>query len=177
MCIPLFAGVGVAMGASASSAAAVGTMAVVSTVATLASAAIGTISAISSAKSQSDAAKYNAKVQEMQARDALTRGNIQAQEIRDRTRRLQGTQSAQYGAAGLDINFGTPSDVLSETRQYGELDALKAINNAQRGAWGNEAERELELYKGRTAKRAGYMQAGGSLLSGATNLYGIWRPQ
>lgn len=174
MCLPVFAGIGVAMGAAAGSttAAAVGT-AVVAT--TLAGIGMSAFSAISSAKSQQDAAKYNAKVNDMAARDAVMRGNIRAQEIRDKARMMESNQVAQFAASGLNPNFGTPSDIISETQTYGELDALKAINNAQRQKWSLDSDSELELFNGRKAMQRGYMDAGASLLSSASNVYSLMR--
>jgi hypothetical protein len=175
MCFMMFAPIGAAVfGAAAGSttAAALGTAVVATTVAGM---GVSAYSAISSAKSQSDAAKYNAQTAENQAQDAINRGNIKAGEVRDKARRIQSAQVAQLGAAGLDINFGTPESLLSETKQYGELDALRAINNSQREATSLYSSADLERFQGRNAMRTGYFNAGGSLLSGATNLYGMSR--
>lgn len=139
----------------------------------LAGTAVSTYASVSSAQSQKEVANANAQQIEYQRKDALVRGNIHASEIRDKARMIGGQQAAAFGAAGLDLNTGTPSDVLSETTTFGELDALKAINNAQREGNGLQSAAELELFRGRKAQTQGYMQAGSSLLSGATNLYSM----
>lgn len=138
----------------------------------LIAAGISAYASISAAQTQEKATKYNYKVQKQAADDAVMQGNIRAQEIRDRARKVAGTQAAGMAANGLDTTVGTPAAMLNETALYGELDALRTINNGQRQAWGLESQAEIELWQGRNAKRAGYYQAAGSLLSGATKAYG-----
>lgn len=138
----------------------------------LIAAGISAYASISSAQTQEKATKYNYKVQKHAADDAVMQGNIRAQEIRERARKVAGTQAAGMAASGLDTTVGTPAAMLNETALYGELDALRTINNGQRQAWGLESQSEIELWQGRNAKRAGYYQAAGSLLSGATKAYG-----
>ena len=142
-------------------------------IATIASTAATATTSVMAANSQKKAAKYNAEVNQNAANDATMRANIRAQEIRERAQKVAGTQAAGLAASGLDTTVGTPAAVLNETALYGELDALRTINNGQRQAWGLESQADIELWQGRNAKRAGYFQAAGSLLSGATNAYGI----
>ena len=138
----------------------------------LIAAGISAYASISAAQTQAKATKYNAKIQKQAADDAVMQGNIRAQEIRERARKVAGTQAAGLAASGLDTTVGTPAAMLNETALYGELDALRTINNGQRQAWGLESQADIELWQGRNAKRAGYYQAAGSLLSGATKAYG-----
>lgn len=156
--------------ASAATATSAATYAAIA--ASVLSAAVGGYAAYQSGQSQKKAGEFNAKMQERSARDATERGNIEASERRDAARRLGGTQAAVYGAQGLDLQQGTPLDVLSETRGMGELDALRTINNAQRTASGMNAQAEIERYTGRAAGRGGTMSAAGTLLAGASNSYG-----
>lgn len=124
-----------------------------------------------SGQSQKEAAEYNAEVQRNAAKAEIQSGNIKAQEMRDKARKIAGTQAATFGAAGLDTTSGTASDILSETRMFGELDALRAINNAESAAYGLKAQSELDLFQGRAAARGGMLTAGGTLLAGATRAY------
>ena len=141
-------------------------------IATIASTAATATTSVMAANSQNKVAKYNAEVNQNAANDATMRANIRAQEIRERAKKVAGTQAAGMAAGGLDTTVGTPAAMLNETALYGELDALRTINNGQRQAWGLESQSEIELWQGRNAKRAGYYQAAGSLLSGATKAYG-----
>jgi len=170
MCIPLFAGVGVALGATAgtTTAAVVGTTAVAATVA---GTAISAYSAIESGKSQKKAAEYNAEVQRNAADAANQKGASMAGEETDKARRIAGIQRSQMAAGGTDITTGSSLDLLSETAGMGQLNALRQINNAQREAYGLNASAELDLYKGKAAEKAGYLNAAGGMLSGASGAY------
>lgn len=169
MCIPL-AAIGVAMGATAgtATATAVGAAAVATTVAGI---GMSAYSAIASGESQRQAANYNAKVQENAAADALQRGADAAAERRSQTRQLMSQQVTGNAAAGISSNTGTALDLLSETAGYGELDALRIVNNSQRQAYGMQAQAELDRYQGGVASRTGKLNAGASLLSGASNAF------
>lgn len=95
-------------------------------------------------KSSSDRAAYEyqaaveankAKVLDMQAKDAVQRGQRAEQTQRVRTAAIASTQRARFGAAGLDLGEGTPFNILADTRYMGELDAGTAIDNAEKEAW------------------------------------------
>jgi len=167
MCLPIFAGIGAAMGASAASAAAVGT----ATVASVAAAGISAYSSYESGQSQKKAGEYNAKMQQNAAEAAAQKGASLAGEETDKARRIAGIQRSQMAAGGTDITTGSSLDLLSETAGMGQLNALRQINNAQREAYGLNASAELDLYKGKAAEKAGYLNAAGGMLSGAAGAY------
>jgi len=142
-------------------------------------AGVSAYSSYESGQSQKKASEYNAEMQNRAAKQEIQQGNIKAQEMRDRARKIAGTQAAGFGAAGLDTTSGTASDILDESRMFGELDALRSINNAQRTAYGLQAQSELDLWQGHAAARGGMLSAAGSLLSGASNAaytYKMTRP-
>lgn len=143
----------------------------IAAVAAVASAAISAYSAYSSGQSQKKASEYNAEMQRRAADDALQTGANEAAEHRDKVRQIMSSQVAATGAAGLNTASGTPLQILTETAGVGELDALRIVNNAQRRAYGMNAQAELDVFQGKAAGRAGFMNAGASLLSGASNAY------
>lgn len=49
---------------------------------------------------------------------------------------LIGAQRVSLAAQGIDVNEGTALDIQAGTREMGELDILKILNNASREAWG-----------------------------------------
>jgi hypothetical protein len=77
-------------------------------------------------------------------------------------------------ANGIEIDSGSPLDVLMDTAQLGELDALTIRANAEREAYGFRsqqgnltAQAGLTQMAGRNAVTAGYIGAGSTLLSSA----------
>lgn len=85
-------------------------------------------------------AEQNADVAEAQAQDSINRGNSQADEVRRRNRQAAGTQAATMGATGADLSTGGALDIFGDTAQFGALDALTTVNNAQREAYGYQVQ-------------------------------------
>ena len=164
MCIPLFAPIGLAIGASAASAAAVGTTAVAATVA---GTALSATAAIEGGQASKSAANANANVQRQQAVQAETVGADQAAREVQQSKQLAARQAAIGAAGGLDTTTGTMSNVIQQTTEYGELDALRITNNAAMSAWGMNAQADITQFQGNQAQTAGYLNAGSSILGAA----------
>jgi hypothetical protein len=126
------------------------------------------------AKYQAGVERNNAMIAGWQAEDATQRGQIEEQRQRLATARLRGAQRAGMAANGVDIDSGSPLDILMDTAQLGELDALTIRSNAEREAYGFRsqsgnlmAQAGLTTMAGRSASTAGYIGAGSTLLSTA----------
>jgi hypothetical protein len=115
-------------------------------------------------------AKYQQKVAQGQARDAIDRGQAAEDAHRRKVAQFAGKQRATMGASGVELTSGSFADVLQDTAMLGELDALTIRSNAQREAYGYQSQAAVSGYEASAAKTAGWMNAGGSLLSGASNL-------
>jgi hypothetical protein len=179
-------GAGIASAASAVGTAASGiTLAGAATAATVASGAIGAYGAIQSGQAQKKQARYqagvernNATIAGWQAQDATQRGQIEEQRQRLATARLKSSQRAAFGSNGVEIDSGSPLDVLMDTAQLGELDALTIRSNAEREAYGFRsqsgnlmAQAGLTQMAGRSAQQASFVSAGSTLLSTAGTTY------
>jgi hypothetical protein len=157
------------------------TMAYIAVAATVIGTAVSVGSQLYAADQAKEAADYNKKVDEMKAHDALQTGADQASAIRQKARRLASTQVEGSAMSGVQVNTGTALALLTDTAGLGELDALRTVNNAQRQAWGFQADSELEKQKGKTAQTTGILNATGSALSGAASTYnigktgGVWK--
>lgn len=152
---------------------------------------------------ESEAAQFdfNAQVAELQAQDALGRGQDEESRFRTSVRGLLGSQRAGFGGQGVDVGFGSAADVQADAAYLGELDALQIRTNAQREAWGLEVQAEdlragaatarkgaaaarlggeSAAAAGRAGQSAGRWQAGATLLGGTSSLllarYGWDRP-
>jgi hypothetical protein len=141
-------------------------------------------SSYESGQSQKKAADYNAKVAENNAliesnaaAESLKAGAAEAEAADTRKRQIIATQRASFAAGGVSSASGTPASLLAETAGLGELDALTAINNAQRRAYGYEvattdkyAEATMARFQGKSAAKTGSLNATGSLLSSAGSI-------
>jgi len=141
-------------------------------VAMLVAAAASAYSQKQQSKYQSKMAEYNADVQEKSANAAINAGNEQAAQARARARQLQGTQAATLAANGVDLGGGTAVDIFADTAQQGELDALTTVNNAQRQAYGLQAQAAGNRSQASAFTSFGNQQAGLTLLNGAISAYG-----
>lgn len=125
--------------------------------------------------------RNNQIINERQADDAVQRGRIAEQQQRLQTAQVASRQRASLAANGLDLNSGSAVDILSDTAMLGELDALTVRSNAEREAWGYRvqgsnaaASAGLLDAQASSAKRAGMMGAGASLLTGAGSVANKW---
>lgn len=146
--IPLLASAGAAMG---------GTMGVLST-------AMSVIGTLASAKSEADAAKYNAKVATQQAGQVASAANQQEEAQRRKARIFQGEQRAAISESGTGLG-GSNLDIERQSEVMQELDALniRYEGNVQRTGLLNQAA----LYK---SQAKGAMTKG--LISAAGTLFG-----
>jgi len=80
----------------------------------------------------------NSEIAQIEAQDAIRRGEDEENRIRRQVSRTQGQQRAAFAAAGVVVDEGTPLDVLQETAAEGEQDALTVRHNAAMEAWGHD---------------------------------------
>jgi hypothetical protein len=111
-------------------------------------------------------AKMNARLAEINAKDALKRGEQEAKEIQRQAGQLIGDQSAAFAAQGISVDAGTAVAMLAETSMMSEQDVIAAKNNAWREAWGYRVEKEQQLMQGRMAQSMARSQANASLIGG-----------
>lgn len=135
---------------------------------------------IQQGKAQNELAKYNAQIDENNAKtaeyaalDAQARGQQEADMHRARVRQALGAQRVSIAASGGALTDDTSLAILGDTAQFGELDALTIENNAAREAWGLRVQRDNSIasaagqrFQGAAAKQAGYTNAAGTILSG-----------
>ena len=146
----------------------------------LVSTGISAYGAIQQGKAASAAAKYNAAVANMNAKiadraakDELERGARDEQRKRIEVAAIAGQQKAGMAAAGLDITFGTPLEMLVDTAYAGEMDALTIRTNANRAAYNREveatnmrAQANLYEFEGKSARSGAMLSAIGTIAGG-----------
>lgn len=168
MCIPAFAAVGTAMGASAASAAAVGTMTAMS----LASTAISAKAAMDQSAMAKGVASNNAKTAEYKAQEATRLGEQRAIEVQRQGAALKSSQRVNMAAKGLDLGYGTAADIQDQTDFFTQSDVATTRTNAAKDAWGNRAQ-GANYQAQANAENPGMMGAM-SLIGGATQVASRW---
>ena len=97
-------------------------------------------SQIAGAVSNVNAARRNQRMANRVARDVLERAEFDVNRYRLQEAQVIGAQRAAFGAAGVDINVGTPADIQAETRDIAAQDIAQIRLNAEREAWGIRAQ-------------------------------------
>ncbi|EHV2048383.1 hypothetical protein KZ126_001273 [Salmonella enterica] len=126
-------------------------------------------------KYSSAVAEQNAEVAEAQAQDSINRGNAEADQRRREMRQRQGTQAATMAATGAELGSGSSLDIFGDTAQFGALDALTTVNNAQREAYGYEVQAANYKAQASASRKQGNMGAFTTLLTAPLNAYGAYR--
>lgn len=111
-------------------------------------------------------AERDAEVAELAAVDTLQRGSILAGQLRARGTQVAGAQRVGFAAAGIDVGSQSVVNLAAGTHMLAELDALTAMNNAARQAWGYRRRAEDLRERGEAFAQQGGLAAAGTLLTG-----------
>lgn len=132
---------------------------------------------IQQAESAKAEARYNAavendkaKIADAQSQQALQLGSIEEDRQRARVRAAIGSQRVALAANNIDTSSGTALDLIGETAQFGEEDALAIRANAAREAWGYKAGATDARNQAKLTKAAGKNKATASLLNTGAQL-------
>lgn len=182
MCLPVLAaafpsvfGASAAAGtAAAGAAAATGltTAQMISLGLSAAGAATSAIGAYQQAKIAGDVAARNAKIADMQAEDALRRGENEAAELRRRVAATKSAQRVSLAAKGLDLTYGTAADLQDQTDFFGESDVATVRTNARKEAWSRRAQ--STTFQAEALSQRPWLSAGSTLLAGAGQVADKW---
>jgi len=152
--------------------------------AAVASTAVAAGSAIQQSNAASASAKYNSQVQENNARMAKQNAEYTAAQGEQNVAALGAENRAKIadtltneGAGGVDVNSGSFVGIRQSEAKLGMLNALNARSQAVRQSYGYQTEASSNMDKaslsrseGKNAIKAGRVEAGGAILSGASNM-------
>ncbi|MCC8194717.1 MAG: hypothetical protein LIP28_08745 [Deltaproteobacteria bacterium] len=96
-------------------------------------------------------AKKSAAYAEDRSRNALREGRNNAYLERLRAARNASSKMASYGAQGVDVNEGTPVNVLSAIEADGEVSALQALYAGDMNAMEWDIQKKAAKQRARTA--------------------------
>lgn len=147
--------------------------------------AVGQLYEAQAAKQQADymskVATENARRSEDAANEALIRGQITEQQHRMRVSQAIGSARTAAAARGVLVDEGSALDLTSGMTAAGELDAQMIRRDTtmeRRSAFDRadqfRSESQLETVRGRNVQTAGTIQAGSTVLTGASLVAEKW---
>jgi hypothetical protein len=81
---------------------------------------------------ESQLARQNAQIRADQAKDAITRGDEQLKIQQNKASQERGQMVASMASNGIDVSFGSASDVLADQKEFAAEDAKAIVDNYQR---------------------------------------------
>lgn len=155
-------------------------IAVAATVASVASIGYSGAAQYEQHKYEAGIARNNAVLARNQAADAEERGSREELRRWQAIGQAKSAQLAGFAANGIDVTFGSPLDVLTDTAVVGAQDAWQIRDNAAREAGGyliSAQNYEQEAKAQRYAGRVGLMKTGldmtSTVIAGASQVKGL----
>jgi hypothetical protein len=118
------------------------------------------------------AGEQNARMAELQAEDAITRGEKTASRSDAATQKLIGAQRAALAAQGIFVDSGSGLDAQVEAGRIGAEDAATIRINAYREALGLKSKAANDRFSGEISKISGDQDSRNTLLSGGLRATG-----
>lgn len=112
--------------------------------------------------------RYNAEVARVEADRAREVGRLQEAQARETITRDMARQRAAIARAGVSITSPTSIDLGADAANTREMHLQGIRSQAEDRARGLDAEARLSEYEAKSAKIAGFGQAGATLLRGAS---------
>lgn len=135
--------------------------------ASVAGAGVSAYSSYQSGKANQRINEYNARVAEQAALDKERDGKIIANATRANNERIQSRQRALFAKSGVVGGTGSPLMVMAEQAAQLEMGALDAERTASNESSSLRTQAVLDRMAGKAARKAGALNAAGTILSGA----------
>ncbi len=128
------------------------------------------------ASAAEDAAKQDAALMEIRAKNAIKIGAEEAGAYKRNIDKLLGTQAANTAASGIVVGVGSNADLRNETEQLAQEDIERIKNNAKLEAWGYQTQgRNLITQAGNQAsalRNQGTASLLGGIAQAGASIYG-----
>ena len=135
-------------------------------------------------KYEAQIAERNVKITEQGRVDAAKRGEREQLNHWRRVAQAMGEQRATFAAGNLDVNFGTPADVVEDTLLIGMEDSSIIAENTKKEIQGFDIEAAnfrdagaAAKSRGKAAKSASRIAAVGTILGTAAQAAGSFAPR
>lgn len=133
------------------------------------------------AQYQAQVALNNQKLAEQYAQVETQKGQRLEEAKRMQTAQVEGNVRAAAGAAGVEVNAGSPVRLQEDAARLGELDAQTIRNNSARAAYGYRVQgmsyagqAQLDEMTASDASSAGSLGAFSSIIGGASSVSDKW---
>lgn len=126
--------------------------------------------AVHQAQQTRKAAKEQEALAILEAKQERSAAEIYAERIRRQRRAAQGEAKAALAAAGVRVDSGTALDIDAEIAADSAMDAYLTILGGVNNAGRITRQSRINTRAANQQAAAGYLNAAGSLLSGASNL-------
>jgi hypothetical protein len=133
---------------------------------------LSTIGMVQQSQTAKATAEHNAKMSEIQAQDALRRGESDALEVQRRAAAFKSSQRVSLAAKGLDLGYGTAADLQDQTDFFGQADAATARTNAAKEAFARRSQ--AAGFQAEAAAARPWLAGGSTLLAGAGQVADRW---
>ena len=140
--------------------------------ATAASGVMAAQAASTQAKANKAIAERNAAMAEASAKDALARGEQEAIQTRQKASQVAGAQRVSLASHGLDLGYGTASDLQEQTDFFATQDVNTVRDNAKKAAF--NASSQAQIYQMQASTYNPTTAALGGLLSTAGTVADRW---
>jgi hypothetical protein len=149
-------------------------MAITSAVASAAAAGVTAYGMHEQGQAQAAAANANAKLAVQQGQATQDSARINEQQTYKQGDQLEGRARAAMGANGVDPNSGSALGVQQDIGSMTGRNVADEDYNARLQQWGGTANAGLLTAQASNDKTAADLSAGGTLLSGASQVAGKW---
>lgn len=112
-----------------------------------------------------NALRYQASIQQQNAKNALMAAALNANKQQMTTTRTIGAATASYGASGVENNSGSVQAVLGASAANGEMDRQNILYGGQIRAINSENQASMDNYSANNAISAGYFNAVAGVLT------------
>jgi hypothetical protein len=133
----------------------------------VAGAALSAYGAIQQANAAKAAGSYNAAIRERDATVAMQQSQADADRVALQGKRVEGSLLANYGAAGVASDEGSPLDVLADSASQNQLDQETIKYKGRLKAMGYQGDAALSRMGAEVAEDQGPLNAASHLLTGA----------
>ena len=128
--------------------------------------------AVVSGIQQAEAAEFQSEIAKQEAELARRTGLIEEAESRRRAARLASAQRAAAGASGLVLEEGSPLEILAQTAEDAEFEALNIRFNSEVARTQARNRAKASQFEAKQALTAGAIGGGTALLTGGTKALG-----
>jgi len=139
----------------------------------IASAGVGAYSSYQQGKAADEQAKYQSQTALLNAKAMGEESDYEATRIREKYRRLRGSQIASATKAGISID-GSTGDLMAETNVQEDLDVMSVLYKGKQAILGEKFKSDLFISQGKNARKEGKIGVASSLIGGVSDVTANW---